>query len=157
MAQFLSAFHSHLLFHPCVRWLFLSPYSTLYFPAFLSSVPFFHLTDEQQSELDKKDMENQCDSAHNGGEDTNSVTANRLLSPTGGVYSIPPITEKWFWKLCDENKGIGESNENKCATNNSIITNNNWNDANNMQLTKHDTNDDDTMHQHFNGRLAYMH
>ena len=31
------------------------------------------------------------------------------------------------------------SHENKCATNYSIITNNNWNDANNMQLTKHDT------------------
>ena len=133
-------------FHPCVRWLFLfdSPYSTHYFPAVLLSVflfTFFHLSDEQQPELDKKDMENQCDSAHNGGEDTNSVTANRLLSPTGGVNSIHPITEKWFWKLYDENNGIGESNENKCATNNSIITNN-WNDANNMQLTKHDTNGD---------------
>ena len=48
--------------------------------------------------------------------------------------------------------------ENKCATNYSIITNNNWNNACNMQLTKHDTNDDvDTMHLHFNGRVAYMH
>ena len=34
----------------------------------------------------------------------------------------------------------------------------NWNDAYNMQLTKHDTNDDvDTLHLHFNGRVAYMH
>ena len=49
--------------------------------------------------------------------------------------------------------------ENKCATNYSIITNNKWNDVNNnMQLTKHDTNDDvDTLHLHFNGRVAYMH
>ena len=51
-----------------------------------------------------------------------------------------------------------KSYENKCATNYSIITNNNWNDAHNMQLTKHDTNDDvDTLHLHFNGRVAYMH
>ena len=36
-----------------------------------------------------------------------------------------------------------KSDENKCATNN-IITNNEWNvnTHNNMQLTKHDTNDD---------------
>ena len=49
--------------------------------------------------------------------------------------------------------------ENKCVTNYSIITNNKWNDVNNnMQLTKHDTNDDvDTLHTHFNGRVAYMH
>ena len=51
-----------------------------------------------------------------------------------------------------------KSYENKCATKYSIITNNNWNDANNKQLTKHDTNDDvDTSHSQFNGRVAYMH
>ena len=52
-----------------------------------------------------------------------------------------------------------KSYENKFATNYSIITNNNWNDVNNnKQLTKHDTNDDvDTMHLHFNGRVAFMH
>ena len=50
------------------------------------------------------------------------------------------------------------SHENKCATNYSIVTNNNWNDAYNKQLTKHDTNDDvDTLHLHFKGRVAYMH
>ena len=50
------------------------------------------------------------------------------------------------------------SYENKCGTNYSIITNNKRNNANNMQLTKHDTNDDvDTLHQHFNGRVAYLH
>ena len=44
--------------------------------------------------------------------------------------------------------------ENKCATNYSIITNNKWNDAYNMQLTKHDTNDDvDTMHLTHTGSL----
>ena len=65
-------------FHPCVRWLSLfdSTYSTLYFPAFLLSVflfPFFHLSDEQQPELNKKFMENLCDSATKGCEDTNDV------------------------------------------------------------------------------------
>ena len=51
-----------------------------------------------------------------------------------------------------------KSYENKCAMNYSIITNNNWNDAYHKQLTKHDTNDDvDTLHLHFNGRVAYMH
>ena len=47
------------------------------------------------------------------------------------------------------------SYENKCATNYSIITNNKWNDVNNnMQLTKHDTNDDvDTLH--FDDREAH--
>ena len=44
----------------------------------------------------------------------------------------------------DENKGYGKSDENKCATNYSIITNNNRNDTHNKQLTKHNkyTNDD---------------
>ena len=47
--------------------------------------------------------------------------------------------------------------ENKCAMNYSI-TNEDWNDAYNKQNTKHDTNDDvDTLHLHFNGRVAYMH
>ena len=55
-----------------MRWLFLfgSTYSTLYFSAFLLSVPFFHLSDEQQPELNKKDMEILCNSANKGGEDT---------------------------------------------------------------------------------------
>ena len=44
------------------------------------------------------------------------------------------------------------SYENKCATNYSIITNNNWNDAYNMQLNKHNTNDDVDL----DGRVAYM-
>ena len=74
------------------------------------------------------------------------------------VNTTPPNTEKWPRKFHDENNGCGESYEKKCATNYSIITNNNWNDAYNMQLTKHDTNDDvDTMQLHFNGRVAYMH
>ena len=36
-----------------------------------------------------------------------------------------------------ENKGYDESYENKCATNYSIITNNNWNNTHNKQLTMH--------------------
>ena len=62
--------------------LFDSTYSTLYFSAFLLSVflfPFFHLSDEQQPELNKKIMENLCDSANNGGEGTYDV----LYLPTG--------------------------------------------------------------------------
>ena len=62
--------------------LFDSTYSTFYFPAFLLSFflfPFFHLSDEQQPELNKKDMENLCDSATNGGEDTYDV----FYLPTG--------------------------------------------------------------------------
>ena len=59
--------------------LFDSTYSTLYFSAFLLSVPFFHLSDEQQPELYKKDMENLCDSANKGGEGTYDV----LHLPTG--------------------------------------------------------------------------
>ena len=67
-------------------------------------------------------------------------------------------TEKWLRKLLRENNGYGKSYENKCAMNYSI-TNKDCNDAyNNKQLTKHDTNDDvDTLHLHFNGRVAYMH
>ena len=69
--------------HTC-EWLSLfdSTYSTLYFSAFLLSVflfPFFHLSDEQQPELNKKIMENLCDSANNGGEGTYDV----LYLPTG--------------------------------------------------------------------------
>ena len=63
--------------------LFDSTYSTLYFPAFLLSFflfPFFHLSDEQQPELDKKNMENLRNPANNGGgEGTDDV----LYLPTG--------------------------------------------------------------------------
>ena len=57
-------------------------FSTLYFSAFLLSVfffPFFYLSDEQQPELNKKIMENLCDSANNGGKGTYDV----LYLPTG--------------------------------------------------------------------------
>ena len=50
--------------------------STLYFAAFLLSIflfPFFHLSDLQQPELNKKFMENLCDPANNGGEGTYDV------------------------------------------------------------------------------------
>ena len=77
---------------------------------------------------------------------------------TDSVNTIPPIQQNSVKNGYDENKGYGESYENKRATNYSIITNNKWNNAYNMQLTKHDTNDDvDTLHLHFNGRVAYMH
>ena len=44
----------------------------------------------------------------------------------------------------DENNNYNTSDETKCETNYSIITNNKWNvnTHNNVQLTKHDTNDD---------------
>ena len=74
------------------------------------------------------------------------------------LNTIPPNTEKWLRKLYMKTMATVYSYENKCATNYIIITNNNWNDAYNMQLTKHDTNDDvDTLHLHFNGLVAYMH
>ena len=71
---------------PCFsrEWLSLfdSTHSTLFFSAFLLSVflfTFFHFSDEQQPELNKKIMENLCDSANNGCEDTYDV----LYLPTG--------------------------------------------------------------------------
>ena len=67
--------------------LFDSTYSTLNFPAFLLSVflfPFFHFSDEQHPELNKKIMENLCDSANNGGvrAPTTSSTSPQVMSPT---------------------------------------------------------------------------
>ena len=50
--------------------LFDSTYSTLYFSAFLLSVPFFHLSDDQQPELYKKDMENPVRLRYQRCEDT---------------------------------------------------------------------------------------
>ena len=39
----------------------------------------------------------------------NSVTANgSLLSPTGGVNTIPPNTEKWLRETPHENNGYDE-------------------------------------------------
>ena len=60
------------------------------------------------------------------------------------VNSIPPIQQNPFTNGYDKNTGYDESYENKCATNYSIITNNNWNDTHNKQLTMHNkyTNDD---------------
>ena len=45
------------------------------------------------------------------------------------VDTIPPIQQNPMQNGYDENKGYDESYENKCATNYSIITNNNWNDT----------------------------
>ena len=51
----------------------------------------------------------------------NSVTANSsLLSPTEGVKSIPPNTEKWLRKRYDENDDNNMSNETKRETNYSM-------------------------------------
>ena len=62
------------------------------------------------------------------------------------VKNIFPMQQNSMKKGYDENKAYGKSDENECATNYSIITNNNkWNDThNNMQLTMHNkyTNDD---------------
>ena len=43
-----------------------------------------------------------------------------LLSPTGGVKSIPPNTEKWLRKRYDENCNNDMSNETKRETNYSM-------------------------------------
>ena len=65
--------------------LFVSTY-TLHFTAFLLSVflfPFFHLSDEQQPELNKKIMENLCDSANNWVRaPTTYSTSPQVMSPT---------------------------------------------------------------------------
>ena len=83
LAQVLCALSHRSPCHTC-EWLSLfdSIYSTLYFPAFLLSVflfSLFHLSDEQQPELNKKIMENLRDSANNGGEGTYDVF--QLISP----------------------------------------------------------------------------
>ena len=67
---------------------------------------------------------------------------------SGEVVNTKPPVQQNFLKIgYDENKGYGESFENKCATNYSIITNNNWNNTHNKhnkQLTmpRKYTNDD---------------
>ena len=61
--------------HPCGCCLF-DMTSSFYLFTFLLSVflfPFFHLSDEQQPELNKKFVENLGDSANNGGEGTYDV------------------------------------------------------------------------------------
>ena len=53
-----------------------------------------------------------------------------LLSPTGGVKSIPPNTEKWLRKRYDENYNNDTSNETKRETNYNMN-----NDTRNMHIT----------------------
>ena len=68
---------------PCERYLF-DLTSSFYLLAFLLSIflfPFFHLSDEQQPELNKKIMENLCDSANNGSEGTYDVLYLPTLLP----------------------------------------------------------------------------
>ena len=82
MAQVLSAFHTHLHDHPCVRWLSLfdSTLSALYFFLFLLSVPVFLFHLELFPELlYTKDMANLRRSATNESEDTYDV----FHPPTG--------------------------------------------------------------------------
>ena len=60
----------------------------------------------------------------------------------GSVNSIPPKQQNFMKNGYDENNNYNKSDENKCATNYSIITNNNkWNVNThiNMQLTMHTT------------------
>ena len=60
------------------------------------------------------------------------------------VNTFPPIQQNSMKNGYDDNNGYDESYETKCATNYSIITNNNWNNTHNKQLTMHNkyTNDD---------------
>ena len=65
----------------------------------------------------------------------------------GSVKSTSPIQQNSLKNGYDENNNYNKSDETKCATNYSLITNNNkWNvnTHNNMQLTMHNkyTNDD---------------
>ena len=72
------------------------------------------------------------------------VRRNRNDTEAEIVDNIPSIQQNTMKNGYDENKGYDESYENKCATNYSIITNNNWNNTHNKQLTVHNkyTNDD---------------
>ena len=82
--------HDHHHGHPCGCCLF-DLTSSFYLFAFLLSVflsLFFHLSDEQQPELNKKIMENLCDSANNGGEGTYDV----LYLPTGSAAQDHMLT-----------------------------------------------------------------
>ena len=91
--KFFALCHPSSTCHPCERCLFDSTYSTIYFPAFLQSVflfPFFHLSDEQQPELNKKIMENLCDSANNGAEGTYDV----LHLPTVSLRRLRSVCRK---------------------------------------------------------------
>ena len=62
----------------------------------------------------------------------------------GNVNSFSPIQQNSMKNGYEENHNYNKSDETKCEINYSIITNNKWNvnTHNNMQLTKHDTNDD---------------
>ena len=78
--------------------------STFYFPAFLLSVflfPFFHLSDEQQPELNKKIMENLCDSANNGGEGTYDVL---YLTTTSRKVKMKCRRKCWKLKVMKRRK-----------------------------------------------------
>ena len=73
------------------------------------------------------------------------------------VITIPLVQQIQREMATMKTMATVESCENKSATNYSIISNNNWNNTYNKQLTKHDTNDDvKTLHLHFNGRVTYM-
>ena len=65
------------------------------------------------------------------------------MSASQSLKSMSPIQQHFLKNGYDENNNYNKSDETKCATNYNFITNNNWIDThNNMQLTKHDTNDD---------------
>ena len=71
--------------------------ATLYFLAFLLSVflfPFFHLSVEQQPELNKKIMENLCDSATDGGEGTYDVLYLPTLPKVFIRQSVSALLER---------------------------------------------------------------
>ena len=67
----------------------------------------------------------------------NSVTANSsLLTPTGGVKSIPPTTENWLRKHYKYSKKNYKSTEDKHETNH---INNKYNDMNMNTRKMHNT------------------
>ena len=99
--------HDHHHGHPCGCYLF-DLTSSFYLFTFLLSVflsLFFHLSDEQQPELNKKIMENLCDSANNGGEGTydvlylttgyepNFMAFNELGNSSGSFSYIIPSSD----------------------------------------------------------------
>ena len=101
----LSALSLHLHGHPRECSLFTLILSTLYFSAFFLSVffsPFFHLSDEQQPELNKKIMENLCDSANNGDEGTYDVLylAKSMLGSRRRSKKEISVLHWWFRNNC---------------------------------------------------------
>ena len=106
--------------------------------------------------------------------DTRSVLRVRLRQPVGNgsdasatavdasaravpINTIPPNTEKWLRKSYAKTMATVKSYENKCATNYSIRSKLERREQQQAAHQARHQDDIDTLHLHFNGRVAYMH